>query len=162
MAGEEARSRHRNRGSGLRPPEENRSDLDPEIVLRFTLARFSPSFTLIASRPFPWITLVQSLEQLSNYASGSPTLTTNQAQAINSAVQMGGGMFSTSSLLVSVLWGGIGAGFLVYAKKQRSIPAFLGGVGLTAVTFLVNSWIWMSVASIAIIIGVYYLAKQSD
>ena len=105
---------------------------------------------------------MQSLEQLSNYASGSPTLTTNQAQAINSAVQMGGGMFSTSSLLVSVLWGGIGAGFLVYAKKQRSIPAFLGGVGLTAVTFLVNSWIWMSVASIAIIIGVYYLAKQSD
>ena len=142
--------------------EEDCSLRAPEIVRRFTLAQFSPSLTLIASRPFPWIGLVQSLEQLSNYAAGSPTLTTNQAQAVNSVVQLGGGMFSTSSLLVSVLWGGIGAGFLVYAKKQRSIPAFLGGVGLTAVTFLVTSWIWMSIASIAIIVGVYYLAKHSD
>jgi CHASE2 domain-containing sensor protein len=66
-------------------------------------------------------------------------------------------------LIASLFWGGIGMGFLVYARKQRSIPALLGGVGLVGISyFMADSAVWMSLAGVGILIGVYYLSRRED
>lgn len=67
-----------------------------------------------------------------------------------------------SSMIVSIIWSGIGAGFWVYGKKQRSAPPMFGGVGLIGVTFLISSAFWMSVAAIGIIAGIWYWSQHSD
>jgi hypothetical protein len=66
-------------------------------------------------------------------------------------------------LIASLFWGGIGMGFLVYARKQRSIPALLGAVGLIGISyFLADSALWMSLAGVGILIGVYYWSRRED
>ncbi len=70
--------------------------------------------------------------------------------------------FDTSYLLVSVLWGAVGSGFWIYGKKQRTAPPLFGGAALVAITFFITSAIWLSVASIAIIIGIYFWSRNSD
>ena len=67
-----------------------------------------------------------------------------------------------SYMLASVLWSGIGVGFWVYGKKQRSAPWLYGGVALIAVSCLISSAFWMSVASIGIIAGAYYWSRHED
>ena len=64
-------------------------------------------------------------------------------------------------LLASVLWGGIGSGYLIYGWKQKHIPALVGGVALTAACFIPSVWM-MSAASIAIMVGVYYWSKSDN
>jgi hypothetical protein len=68
----------------------------------------------------------------------------------------------TSSLIVSMLWGAVGAGFWAYGKKQRTGPPLFGGVALIGMTFFITSAFWMSVAGIGVIVGIYYWARNSD
>jgi hypothetical protein len=70
------------------------------------------------------------------------------------------GMFNESFIWASFFWGTIGGGYLLFARKQRSIPCFLGGVAMIAVSFFISSWFWMSITSIAIMVGVYVMMKQ--
>jgi CHASE2 domain-containing sensor protein len=64
-------------------------------------------------------------------------------------------------LMASLFWGGIGAGFLVYARKQRSIPPLVGGVALIGISyFLADSALWMSLAGAGILIGIYYWSRH--
>ena len=63
-------------------------------------------------------------------------------------------------LFASVIWGGVAGGYLVFAKKQREIMPFIGGVAMMAVSFMITSWFWMSLASIAIMVAVYSLMKR--
>jgi len=67
-----------------------------------------------------------------------------------------------SYLLASVLWSGIGVGYWVYGKKQRSAPPLVGGVALIAISWLISSAFWMSVAAIGIMAGVYFWSRQED
>jgi hypothetical protein len=67
-----------------------------------------------------------------------------------------------SYLLASVLWSGIGVGFWVYGKKQRSAPPLVGGIALIAVSCLITSAFWMSLTCIGIIVGIYYWSRQED
>ena len=67
-----------------------------------------------------------------------------------------------SFMLASVLWSGIGVGFWVYGKKQRSAPALYGGVVLIAASCLISSAFWMSVACIGIIAGIYFWSRHED
>ena len=53
-------------------------------------------------------------------------------------------------------------GFCIYGKKQRSMPPFFGGVALMAIGWLITSAIWMSLASVGIILGVYWWSRQDD
>jgi hypothetical protein len=64
-----------------------------------------------------------------------------------------------SYLIVSVLWSGVGAGFWIYGKKQRTAPPLFGGIALIALTFLITSAFWMSVAAIAVIAGIYFWSR---
>ena len=65
-------------------------------------------------------------------------------------------------LLASVIWGGLGFGFFVYGKKQRSAPALFGGIALMGITYVISdSALWMSLAAAGILIGIYYWSRQS-
>jgi hypothetical protein len=75
-----------------------------------------------------------------------------------------GGMFdnmSAGALFASILWGGIGGGFLIYGWRQKTLMPFLVGLALSVVScFFLNSALWMSVISIAIIAGFIWYKKQ--
>jgi hypothetical protein len=71
--------------------------------------------------------------------------------------------FSTGGLIASVFWSAVAVGFVVYGRKQSSAPALIGGIALFAVSFfLANSALWMSLAGIAILAGIYYWSRQGD
>jgi hypothetical protein len=68
---------------------------------------------------------------------------------------------NTSALLASVLWGGIGGGFLIYGWKQKVLIPFIVGLALSAVSyFFLDSALWMSVASVAILAAFVWSKKQ--
>jgi hypothetical protein len=70
------------------------------------------------------------------------------------------GMLDEHFMFASVIWGAVAGGYLLYARKQREITPFIGGVAMMVVSFLVASWFWMSLASIAIMVAVWRLSKQ--
>ena len=63
-------------------------------------------------------------------------------------------------LFASLFWGSVGAGYLIYARKQRIIVPFIGGVAMIAVSYFVSSWVWMSVICIALMVAIYQLLKR--
>lgn len=63
-------------------------------------------------------------------------------------------------LFASLLWGSVGAGYLLYARKQRQMVPFIGGVAMIGVSYFVGSWFWMSILCIALMVGVYQLMKR--
>ena len=65
-----------------------------------------------------------------------------------------------SYLLVSLVWSAVGGGFWIYGKKQRSAPALFGGMGLIAISWLITSALWMSLAAVGIIAGIYFWSRQ--
>jgi hypothetical protein len=65
-------------------------------------------------------------------------------------------------LLINMLWSTIGAGFWIYGKKQRTAPPLFGGAALVGICFVITSAFWLSVASIGIIVGIYYWSRVSD
>ena len=54
----------------------------------------------------------------------------------------------TASLLWGVLFGAIGMGYLVYARRQRAPVALVCGIGLVAFTYVVSgTWTTLLVGS---------------
>ena len=71
-------------------------------------------------------------------------------------------LLNENFLFASLFWGTVGGGYLLYARKQREIVPLLGGVAMIGASFLVTSWFWMSVISIAIMVCVWQIMKQCD
>lgn len=69
-------------------------------------------------------------------------------------------MFSASFLFASLVWGSVGLGYFIYGKKQTSWAAMIGGVLMMAASYFVGSALLMSLACVALMAGVYFLAKQ--
>jgi hypothetical protein len=68
----------------------------------------------------------------------------------------------TGALLASVIWGGLGFGFFVYGKKQHSAPPLFGGIALMGITYFISdSALWMSLAAVGILVGIYFWSRQS-
>ena len=66
-------------------------------------------------------------------------------------------------IAASVFWGGLGLGYWVYGKKQRSAPQLFGGGALMLISyFFSESGLWMSVAGIAILAGIHYWARNES
>jgi hypothetical protein len=63
-------------------------------------------------------------------------------------------------LLASVIWGTIAGGYLIYGWRQRALMPFIGGLAMTATSFFIVSALLMSLACIALMVIVYWLAKQ--
>jgi hypothetical protein len=69
-------------------------------------------------------------------------------------------LLNENSLWASVIWGAIAAGYLIYGWRQKTLIPFLGGLAMTGASFFVSSALLMSLACIALIAIVYWLAKQ--
>src|SRR5580698_3102619 len=46
-------------------------------------------------------------------------------------------MLDEHFLFASVIWGGVAGGYLFYARKQREVTPFIGGVAMMAASFLI-------------------------
>jgi hypothetical protein len=68
--------------------------------------------------------------------------------------------FDENFLLASLVWGSVATGYLIYGWKQKALMPFLGGLAMTAASFLIGSVVLMSLACIAVMAMVYWLAKQ--
>ena len=81
---------------------------------------------------------------------------------MSDTTQISSQLLDTHFLFANLIWGSVGGGYLIYARKQRESIPFLGGVAMIAVSMLVSSWFWMSLICIALMFGVWKLMKQSD
>jgi hypothetical protein len=63
-------------------------------------------------------------------------------------------------LWASVIWGAIATGYLVYGWRQKALMPLLGGLAMIAASFFIGSALLMSVVCIALMVVVYWLAKQ--
>lgn len=68
--------------------------------------------------------------------------------------------FNENYLLASFFWGTIAFGYLIYGWKQKTLMPFIGGLVMTGVSILISSAALMSLACIAVMAVVYWLAKQ--
>jgi hypothetical protein len=69
-------------------------------------------------------------------------------------------MFETNTLFASLIWGGIGSGFLIYGWKQKAAVPLGVGLALTAISYFVGSAMYMSLAAVGIFVVMYWLKKQ--
>jgi hypothetical protein len=69
------------------------------------------------------------------------------------------GQLNQSALWASCLWGAVAGGYCIYGMKQKSLIPFLGGVAMTAASFMLGA-LTMSLACIALIYAVHWLLKQ--
>src|SRR5689334_20113648 len=69
--------------------------------------------------------------------------------------------FNSNVLFASSFWGSVGTGYFIFGNKQRPWPSMVGGIGIIAVSYLVWSVCLMSLASIAIMAGVYLLRQPA-
>ncbi len=63
-------------------------------------------------------------------------------------------------LFASLIWGTIGSGMFIYGWKQKSMVPLGGGLLLVCGSYFISSAILMSLASLLILAGVYWLKKQ--
>ena len=63
-------------------------------------------------------------------------------------------------LWASVIWGAIAGGYLIYGWRQKVMGPFIGGLAMIAASFFIVSALLMSLACIALMVIVYWLAKQ--
>ena len=69
-------------------------------------------------------------------------------------------LFDTKFLFASLLWGSIGVGYWIYGKKQQAMIPMIGGVIMIGVSYLVSSWLLMSLICVALMVTVYQLMKR--
>lgn len=62
-------------------------------------------------------------------------------------------------LFASLLWGSVGMGYLLYARRQRMITPFIGGLAMIGISYFVGSWLWMSLLCTALIVAVYQATR---
>ncbi|MGS5088783.1 hypothetical protein ACVC7V_20065 [Hydrogenophaga sp. A37] len=61
-----------------------------------------------------------------------------------------------TSLMLSVFFGALGAGYVVYGRKQRALPPFLSGVALIVFPYLVTGTFVMLLVGAAIAVVPYF------
>lgn len=64
-------------------------------------------------------------------------------------------MFDTPFLYVSLLWGTVGGGCIVYGKKQGAAPPLVAGLSLLVASFIPSVWL-MSAVSILLLAGMVW------
>jgi hypothetical protein len=63
-------------------------------------------------------------------------------------------------LVASLIWGSVGLGLFIYGKKQQSMLPLFGGLLIIGVSYFIDSALYMSLAAIALLAGVYWLKRQ--
>jgi hypothetical protein len=70
--------------------------------------------------------------------------------------------FSSATLLASLVWGAVGMGFSIYGKKQRSAAPWFGGLALIGISYFIGSPLWMSIAAVGIIAGIWLWSRYGS
>ena len=68
--------------------------------------------------------------------------------------------FNSSTLYASLLWGSVGLGYWIYGKRQSEMTPMIGGVAMIAVSYVVGSWLLMTLICIALMVAVRQLMKR--
>ena len=68
----------------------------------------------------------------------------------------------SSLLLASLIWGGIGSGFIVYGKKQRATIPLFGGIALVATSYFAETALLLSLISVALLIAMYFFRHSGE
>ena len=69
-------------------------------------------------------------------------------------------MLNANFLFASLIWGSVGVGLFIYGKKQQSMIPLFGGIVMIAVSYLISSALYMSLASVGILAAIYFLHRQ--
>ncbi len=73
---------------------------------------------------------------------------------------MADNLLNAHYLVASLIWGSVGLGFFIYGKKQQSMVPMFGGLLIIGISHFIDSALYMSLAAIALLAGVYWLKKQ--
>jgi hypothetical protein len=73
---------------------------------------------------------------------------------------LGSNLFDASFLFASLLWGSIGVGYFIFGKKQGAMMPMIGGILMIAASYVISSWLLMSLICIGLIVAVYWLMKH--
>ena len=68
-------------------------------------------------------------------------------------------MLNQNFLWASMVWSAIGSGYLLYGWRQKASIPLVGGVAMTAASFFLPA-LWMTLAGLAIMYGVWWLLKE--
>ena len=68
--------------------------------------------------------------------------------------------FNTYTLFASLVWGTLGSGIFIYGWKQKSMIPVWAGLLMVGGSYFIGSALLMSLASIFILAGMYWLKKQ--
>ena len=63
-------------------------------------------------------------------------------------------------LFASLIWGSVGVGYFIYGKRQQAAVPMVAGVAMVVLSYLVASWLLMSILCITLMFAVYWLLKQ--
>ena len=69
-------------------------------------------------------------------------------------------MLNANFLFASLIWGAVGSGFFIYGKKQRAMIPLFGGIVMVALSYFIDSALYMSAACIGLIGFMYYLHRN--
>ena len=69
-------------------------------------------------------------------------------------------MGSSSYLFAALLWGSVGMGFAIYGKRQRAAAPLVGGILLMAISYVISSALYMSLAGVALVGGIWWIGKH--
>jgi hypothetical protein len=69
-------------------------------------------------------------------------------------------MLDANFLLASLIWGSVGVGYCIYAKRQSQWIPMVGGVVMIGASYLCGSALVMSLVCVGAMMGVYWLVKQ--
>ncbi len=64
-------------------------------------------------------------------------------------------LFNSNTLFASLIWGTLGSGILLFGWKQKSVIPLTGGLLMVGGSYFIESWLYMSVASMIIMAGMY-------
>jgi hypothetical protein len=69
---------------------------------------------------------------------------------------------NASFLFASLIWGAIGTGFFIYGWKQKAVVPLVGGLLLSALSYFISSALFLSLAGILILFGMYWMRGRFD
>ena len=67
---------------------------------------------------------------------------------------------SSSFLIASLWWGSVGFAFSLFGWRQKEAVPLVGGIAMMALSYMVSSALYMSLASIALIGGIFWLRRR--
>jgi len=63
-------------------------------------------------------------------------------------------------LWASCIWGAIASGYMIYGWKQKAMIPFIGGLVMTAMSFVGPDALVMSIVCVVAMLAVWWLMKQ--